>query len=351
MKSEITPQQRLAQGVRGGLCLLLLLGLVVFLRAPSQRDAEYQAAQKAGVPLTVEALLPPTPISAEDNAGPLVRQLIARKEALSPAWLSAAKRVTKNPQSTSDVRAFREGLPQHQALLDLYTAATERPRCDIGFNYKLGVELDQSALTVFSKGATLFVARALLSPDADEAFADIERAVRLGNLAAQTPLLMAAVVSSSVHRQARDGHSQLVARFGVSPASQRALLAFAKPPTPEFFFSGEAALSFTAAQQLRRTPERFKDLFLRRLAPVYLPLWERQLVRFWSEVYATLRRYPADSPELLSQLAALEDKWYGRKKDASVLAPFKALKHVPDTLVIYLAPPLRSAVEKTQDLS
>ncbi len=166
----------------------MLLGLAVFLRAPSQRDAEYRAAQKAGVPLAVEAILPSAPSHADDNAGPLIRTLIARKEALSTPWLDAAKRVVKNPKNATAAQTFREGLPQHQALLDLYTEAAQRPRCDIGFNYKLGQSLNQSVLTVFSKGATLFTAHALLSPDASAAFADIKRAAHLGNLAAQTRL-------------------------------------------------------------------------------------------------------------------------------------------------------------------
>ncbi|WP_309711792.1 hypothetical protein [Armatimonas sp.] len=297
------------------------------------------------MPLTVEALLPSAPIHTDDNAGPLVRQLIARKEALSPTWLDAAKRVVKNPKDATAAQTFRAGLSQHTELLALYTQATQRPRCDIGFNYQLGEGLNQGVLTVFSKGATLFTARALLSPDASAAFADIERAARLGNLTAQTPLLTAAVVSSSAHRQARDGHAQLVARFGASPASLKAKLAFAKPPTPEFFFSGEAVLSFITAQKFRRTAY-FKDPTLRLLAPVYLPIWERQLVRFWSEVYATLRRYPADSPELLRHLAALEDKWYG--KDGESL--FQSFTHLPDILVALKGPPLKSAVEKTQSL-
>ncbi|MBB6050853.1 hypothetical protein [Armatimonas rosea] len=323
--------------------LTLLVGLY-------RRHTSYQLARQKGLPLN-QAELPHAPVPAPDqNAGPILRNLMVHQNVFTPHWVEAATRLVKSaknldtPQAERYKATFQEGLVKHQRLLADLETATQRPYCELELTFAPNTSLDQETLTVFRSGATLLTARALLASDPAAAFADIRRAAQLGNLVAQTPCVFAATMAHESHSIASEGYLALVERFGPSPEATKTLTSFAALPKPDFFLRGEIVHSLAVAQRLREGKLSLGSGLAPASSVVLLPLWEAQLLRFWQETYKTLRSHRTSSTALLTRLRTLEDTWYG-KPSGSFLG---TVRHLPNYLVARQGPPLSSIVEQTQ---
>lgn len=347
-RHEATVASRLTKAVSHLALFLALLPLLVgfgfLLVGTYQRHQNYQSAKRYLLPLTMADIPHAPPADTAQDAGPLIRVAMEQRTEGFQAWTSAALRLVAGTERSGDDARFTEGLVQHRSSLELLEAATTRPRCDLNLNFSRGLDLNLTPLLIFRDGAALFCARALRQSDPKRAFADVRRAVQLGNLAAQTPCIVAAHAAKKAHALARQSHTLLVERFGKSPESERLLTALVPLPRADFFLRGEIVQSLGTVQRLKTGQLRLEGPHsLRAAQPLLLATWEAQLLKFWQEIHKEIRTYPADSPILAERLAHLETRWYGPEN----LNTVTSLLYLPNYLVILHNPSLRHLVEVT----
>lgn len=325
-------------------------GLTLAITAPSAAQQQRDAARREGLPLTPEDLRPQPPVRDVDNAAPLLRELTQliqhNKEPAFKLWDKASADLLKNPDDAKLRATFQEGLTRYAALIATAEQAATLPHCDFNYDYAQGPNLLLPELATFRQLARLFTARALLAQDASSAFADIARAAKLGNLVAETPILIAALVYCAVHAIADKGYHQVLKRFGPSALAKETLQAFGPSPDPEFYLRSEVVMGTATMKLLREgklrggisdgSPDGMRSAWnaATALAPLATPIWERQLLAFWREMYSALRATRGDSLARHELINALTKRWERSR------AP-------QDIMVVILIPVFSQAISKT----
>ncbi|WP_395143020.1 hypothetical protein [Armatimonas sp.] len=280
--------------------------LTLSISGPGLLERQRSAARREGIPLTPEDLRPNPPIPNAQNAGPLLKELTRRYKVLpekeSHDWDATYDQFGKNLDDPKARVAFQESLVRYADLVQLAEAATERPHCDLAYDWNQGMNLEFPEFAIVRRFGRLFTARASLATDASSAWADVARCAKLGNLMGQTPCLIAALVSVALHAIADKSYIATLKRFGPSPQARETLTAFGPPPKPTVYFRGEVVSCTMTLEQLRAG--KLKDMAddeggvfiggavwknLSFVAPVAVPFWEKQLLFFWREAFAKAR--------------------------------------------------------------
>ena len=288
--------------------------LTLSISGPSLLEKQREAARREGIPLTPEDLRPKPPIPDSQNAGPLLKELTKRYNALPEAEQSAWDKTYDTFAKTIDDpvarAAFQESLVRHADLMTLAERITTLPYCDLAYDWSLGPKLEFPELAITRRFGRLLAARAWLARDASSAWADISRCAKLGNLIGQTPCIIAVLVSVAVHAIADKGYIAMLKRFGPSPLARETLTDFGQPPPPERYFGGEVVMGLMAMQllregKLRRSEEEQKaaeayqcgsmSLFeyfsstAQVAMPIATPIWEKQMLVFWRQAFPKIR--------------------------------------------------------------
>lgn len=280
--------------------------LTLSIAGPGLLEGQRSAARREGIPLTPEDLRPNPPIPDAQNAGPLLKELARRYQALpekeSHDWDATYDLFGKNLDDPKARVAFQESLVRYADLVHLAEAATECPLCDLAYDWNQGLNLQFPEFAIVRRFGRLFTARASLATDSSRAWADVARCAKLGNLMGQTPCLIAALVSVALHAIADKSYIATLQRFGPSPQAHETLAAFGPPPKPTVYFQGEVVSCTMTLEQLR--VGKLKDMAdeeggaliggtvwknLSLVAPVAVPFWEKQLLLFWREAFAKAR--------------------------------------------------------------
>lgn len=287
--------------------------MILGVTGPGLLEEQRAGARREGLPLTPDDLRPNPPVPDSQNAGPLLKELTQRYNALPKRecnlWDKAASDFLKNPKDATAQAEFSAGLTRYTELIALVEDAVERPHCDLAYDWNLGPNLLFPEFTVLRQFARTLVCRALLAQDASSAWADITRAAKLGNLIGETPCIIAALVSVAIHANADKGYIETLKRFGPSPEAHAAHAAFGPPLDPEHYFKGEVVL-ITACMKLLREGKLAKQeeasidtndensygfagssvtKTFSLVSPIAAAFWEKQLLVFWRKAFQIIR--------------------------------------------------------------
>ena len=329
--------------------------LTLSISGPGLLERQREAARREGIPLLPEDLRPNPPIPDAQNAGPLLKELTRRYNALpekeSHDWDATYDSFGKNLDDPKARAAFQASLVRYADLVHLAEDATARPHCDFAYDWSQGMNLEFPEFAIVRRFGRLFTARASLATDSSQAWADVARCAKLGNLMGQTPCLIAALVSVALHAIADKSYIATLKRFGPSPQARETLAAFGPPPKPTVYFQGEVVACATTLEQLRAG--KLKDMAdedggafiggavwknLSFVAPVAVPFWEKQLLLFWREAFAKAR-----DAERTGDYEGL-GTWF----DATMKVWERDKLNLPQNLlVLILAPVFSQATNKT----
>jgi hypothetical protein len=280
--------------------------LTLSISGPSLLEKQREAARREGIPLTPDDLRPSPPIPDSENAGPLIKELTKRYNALpeteQKAWDKTYDTFAKATDNSAARAAFRDSLTRYADLIQLAESAAECPHCDLAYDWNQGLNLELTEFAIVRRFGRLLAARSWLATDASSAWEDVARCARLGNLMGQTPCLIAALVSVALHAIADRAYIATLKRFGPSPQAHSTLAAFGPPPKPTIYFRGEVVSCTMTLEQMRSGKFKLSDgdydpfnsngsvwKSLSFVAPVAVPYWEKQLLVFWRAAFAKAR--------------------------------------------------------------
>jgi hypothetical protein len=337
-----TSRRRILSLIARGVCAAPLAGgLFVAASAPSRLEKEREAARREGVPLEPRDLQPRPAILPEQNAGPLLQEITREYNAIPASerhpWEFC--KFLEKPDDPKEIATVQSGLTRCAALIRLAETAAALPHCDFHYDYALGPDLLLPELAVVRQCARFFASRALLNND----LADVARAARLGNLASETPVLIAVLVGSACHGMGNNAYQKLLRRPGCDLKAARATLtAFAPAPSPLWSLGGELMLATAITKRARQGKLTMQAIrggeepsfdILSVAGPVMASLWEQRLIAFWREVYAAIRASGTDYELMQQRFERISQRW-----DKS--------RSPQDLMVKILTPVFTSAIER-----
>lgn len=290
------------------------LGLVA-ATGPGALERQREAARRDGLPLLPEDLKRTPSVPEEQNAGPLLRELVrlwnSKPEKERNAWDRAAYNFDRKPEDRACRASFAARVKDFPDCLRLAEAAAERLHCDFGYDWgRLPNVATYSNREAVRRFARFFALRARLATTPETAFTDIARAAHLGRLLFETPTMMHAYVGNLAQKCAHTTYLDALRRFGASPFARKALEAFGTFPDPEFYLRGDmvATMALLSCIRAGKTWDGFDNETefsaqwgegsswenFTRLAPILGAHWEERLILRWRETFQILRTTRGD---------------------------------------------------------
>lgn len=281
---------------------------------------ELAMARAEGLPLEPAELRRHPPLTADRNAAPIFREMVAMSRELegqrpgsTRTYEDAADGLRRWGRTEADRQAARQYVQRWEPYLRLAERAAAMPDCDFQRRYEEGLDMKFPEYAAARQAARVLAMRAVLRSDdgdVDGAFRDIAAGFALGRHTGRDPLLIAMLVQIAVETIMDRAFIQVLVdhlddRRALVKAREN-LGACGAMPSLEYTLAGEAVVERVAVQttsplaalsyrESQERADRADWLVARRQgARLARGAFESRFVAYWRSVFRQLRAHRND---------------------------------------------------------